>query len=206
MAQSSLPQNSVDGSTAPAPAPAVLQQNNLTLNLSKNSDYSRVGLDYSIKWDFSDLASFKPGIGALASGVRAIYSWDITKNTRLNYYGFKTNPWRVILADREKVADYGSPETTGEGGGGVVNRAGPGSRKHLRLSLSPLVDDFKLNFEENFRTMLLKGSLKNVSPQWERAGTQGRREFVRDVLSLGIWDAPMPGVGQGRRGLEYLSR
>jgi hypothetical protein len=188
------------GAAAGAPSPG-----NLMLNFSRDSESSRVGLDYSVRWDFADLGSFRPGLKTISSGLQAITSWDITKNTRLNYYGFKTNPWRVILAEERQAPANGPAGAAGRSAGGVVNRAPNGSRKRLRLSVSPLVDDFKLNFEENLREMLLRGSLNGVSPQWAKAGKEGRREFVRDVLSLGIWDAPLPGMSEGRGGLEYLS-
>ena len=192
----------VEASTVPASQAGLFQQSNLFLNISKNSERSRVGLDYSMKWDFSDLLSFRPSLSTLLTEVKALTSWDITRNTRLNYYGFKTNPWRLIIAHEDPP-----PAAAAEGptGGGVVNRAAAGPRKRLRLSVSPLVDDIKLNLEDSLREMLLRGSLRNLSPQWERAGKDGRREFVRDVLSLGIWDAPLPLIRESRGGLEYLS-
>ena len=132
----------VEASTVPASQASLFQQSNLFLNISKNSERSRVGLDYSMKWDFSDLLSFRPSLSTLLTEVKALTSWDITRNTRLNYYGFKTNPWRLIIAHEDPP-----PAAAAEGptGGGVVNRAAAGPRKRLRLSVSPLVDDIKLN-------------------------------------------------------------
>ncbi len=204
-AQGQYKQGDVVDSTVPAVPGYVPAQSNLMLNLSKTADYSRLGLDYSVKWDFSDMTSFRPGLKLLSSGVKSISSWDITKNTRLNYYGFKTNPWRVILADEKPARVHAAAGPAAPAGGGVVSRAAPASRKRFRLSVTPLLDDFKLNLEDNLRDMLLRGSLENLSPQWEKAGKDGRREFVRDILSLGIWDVPLPGVKESRGGLEYLS-
>jgi hypothetical protein len=204
-AQDRLRQEEVAGSTVPAARPAAPAPSSLILNLSKNSADSRIGLDYSVKWDFSDLASSRPGLKAISSNVQSLSSWDITKNTRLNYYGFKINPWRLILADEKRDPGYVVAGATGPaGGGGVVSRAAPVSRKRLRLSVSPLIDDFTRNFDDNLRAILLRGSLRN-SPQWQKIGEAGRREFVRDVLSLGIWDLPLPGVAESRAGLEYLA-
>lgn len=197
-------QGEVAASTAPALPPPADGQSNLMLNLSRTSNYSRVGLDYSIRWDFSDLASFRTGFKTISSELKAISSWNVTKNTRLNYYGFKTNPWKIILADDMRDSGSVAPGAAGNTGSGVVNRAPSASRERVRLSLSPLVDDFKLNLEENLRELFLRGSLNSFSPQWGKAGDEGRREFVKDVLSLGIWDVPVPGVKEGRGGLEYL--
>lgn len=177
----------------------------LMLNFSKDSYSSRVGLDYAIRWDFSDLASFKPGLGTVYSGIKAVTNWDITENTRLTYYGFKTNPWRLIIAKDRKVPVSTSTGTAPGAPGGIVSDVTPEYRKRVRLSISPLVDDLKRNFDEGLRDFLLRSSLKGVSPEWEKMGDANRKSFVRDVLSLEVWGVPVPGVAQTKEGLEYLS-
>lgn len=179
---------------------APVAQSPLTLNITKDSYTSRVGLDYSLRWDFSDLASFRPRLGLITEGVRAIISWDITENTRLNYYGLRTNPWRMLIARQRQAAP--APAA----GGGVVSPATPEYRKRVRLSISPLVDDVKRNFDSGLRDFLLRSSLKDLSPEWERAGQSGRKAFMKDVLSLGLWDAGVPVVRETGEGLNYISR
>ncbi|MBI4351317.1 MAG: hypothetical protein HY550_07755 [Elusimicrobia bacterium] len=176
-------------------------QSPLMLSFSKDAYSSRVGLDYSIRWDFSDLASFKPGLGLLYSGIKAVTNWDITENTRLDYYGLRTNPWRLIIArEKKRPAPAAAP-----GGGGLVSAPTPEYRKRVRLSISPLVDEIKRNFDDGLRDFLLRSSLSGLSPEWERAGEAGRRSFVRDVLSLEVWRAPLPVIRETKEGLEYLS-
>jgi hypothetical protein len=176
----------------------------LQLVISKDSYRSRVGLDYRIRWDFKDLRSL-PSLGFIYTGLKAFYNWDITENTRLEYYGLRTNPWRLIIA-REKKSGAAPPPGGEEGGGSpVVKRETPEYRKRLRLSVSPLVDDLKRNLDDSLRDFLLRSSLKDASPEWERAGGEGRRAFVRDVLSIGIWDSGLPGFKQAGEGLEYIS-
>lgn len=179
-------------------------QGRLTFNLFKNSEYSRVGLDYSLRWDFSDLGSFRPGLKTITSGLRVFSSWDITKNTRVNYYGFKTNPWRVILGSSGEghVAAVPVP-AAGPGASPILSNPAP--HKRLRLSISPLVDDLKRNFENNLRSFLLKNTFGGVSPEWEKTSAEGKREFMRDVLSLGFWDAPLPALRESKAGLEFIS-
>ncbi len=174
----------------------------LTLNISKDAYKSRVGLDYAVRWDFSDLASFRPRLDTLARGVKALASWDITENTRVDYYGFRTNPWRLIITKQKKAAPAAA-----EGGASsaVLTRSEPEYHKRVRLSLSPLVDDLKRNFDEGLRDYLLRSSLRRVSPEWEKAGDTGRKAFVKDVLSLGLWDAQVAPVQDAREGLEYIS-
>ncbi len=190
--------------TAASTAAPVHVRSPLMLTISKDSYSSRVGLDYAIRWDFSDLASFKPGLGAIYSGIKAVSTWDITENTRLTYYGLKTNPWRLVIAKEKKNGGNGA-DPAAAAGGGIVVRSTPEYRKRLRLSVSPLVDDIKRNFNDGLRDFLLRSSLKGLSPEWEKAGDAGRKAFVKDVLSLEVWGIPVPGVKQTREGLEYIS-
>lgn len=180
------------------------EQSPLQLIISKDSYNSRVGLDYRIRWDFKDLRSL-PSLGFIYTGLKAFYNWDITENTRLEYYGLRTNPWRLIIS-REKKNGAAAPPGGGEGGeSAVVKRETPEYRKRLRLSVSPLVDDLKRNLDDSLRDFLLRSSLKGASPDWERAGDEGRRSFVKDVLSIGIWDTGLPVLKQAGEGLEYIS-
>ncbi len=181
----------------------VKEESPLMLNVTKDSRDARVGLDYSIRWDFSDLAHLKPRLSTLAEGISAVRNWDITENTKVRYYGFATNPWRIFIA-KEKVsgapAQSGTPAIT-DGG------EKPEYEKHLRLSFSPLVDDFKRNLDENLRTLLLQNSLrpiKTVGPQWQSVGTSGKKDFLNDVISLDIWGAP--GLDSAKQGLKYISK
>jgi len=191
-------------SPAASTAAPVNVQSPLMLSFSKDSYSSRVGLDYSIRWDFSDLASFKPGLGIIYSGIKAVTNWDITENTRLDYYGFKTNPWRLIIA-KERKPPGGGEAPASPVAGGVVSPVTPEYRKRVRLSVSPLVDDIKRNFDDGLRDFLLRGSLSNLSPEWEKMGTADRKAFVKDVLSVNVWGMPLPGVNEAKQGLEYLS-
>jgi len=190
-------------------APAAVQapareQSPLQLIISKDSYRSRVGLDYRIRWDFRDLRSL-PSLGFIYTGLKAFYNWDITENTRLEYYGLRTNPWRLIISREKKNGAAPQPASVEGGESPVVQRETPEYRKRLRLSISPLVDDLKRNLDDGLRDFLLRSSLKGASPEWERAGDEGRRAFVKDVLSLGVWDSGVPVIKQAGEGLEYIS-
>jgi len=173
----------------------------LTLNIDKTPRYSRVGLDYAVRWDFSDLLSFRPRLDTLASGVKALASWDITENTRVNYYGLRTNPWRLIITKEKKSA---TPAAEGSADSAVLTRQAPEYHKRMRLSLSPLVDDLKRSFDDGLRDYLLRSSLRKVSPEWDKAGDTARKAFVQDVLALRIWDAQLAPVQGAKEGLEYV--
>jgi hypothetical protein len=186
-------------STAPVQAASPLM-----LSFSKDSRMSRVGLDYAVKWDFSDLASFKPTLGNVYSGIKAVTSWDITENTRVEYYGFRTNPWRLIIAKKKAEPQPAQPADGGPSP--VVKQDVGGARKSFHLSLSPLVDDLQRSFDTGLSDFLLRNSLRKASPEWERIGQQNRKAVVRDVLALPIWQAPVPGVDTTKEGLEYISK
>jgi hypothetical protein len=182
------------------PARQQKEESPLLLNIVKDGRDSRIGLDYSIRWDFSDLAHIRPGLKTLSEGIAAIRNWDITENTRVKYYGFRTNPWRIFLS-REKIVP------AQEGGGSQFTRAGAGApvyKKRLRLSFSPLVDDLKRGLDENLRNALLQNSLKAAGPQWQKTNTRDKKIFFNDVLSLEIWKTP--GLDATKKGLQYISQ
>ena len=173
----------------------------LMLTLAKDSRESRVSLDYSIRWDFSDLKHIRPSFKTLAEGISAIARWDITENTRVKYYGLRTNPWRLFIA-KERAG--GVPAAAGAS---QITSAGPEApvyKKRVRLSLSPLIDDFKRDLAENLRNVLLENSRKATGPQWQQGCRQGQKSFFSDLLSLDIWDLPVLDTTKG--GLAYISK
>ena len=176
------------------------EESPLTFNIEKDRYDSRVGLDYSLRWDFSDLKHFRPGLSSLAAGIAAVGRWDITENTKVKYYGFSTNPWRLIIA-REKVNGNGpAPSGSAIVGGGEKAVY----RKRVRLSLSPLVDDVRRDLDENLRNILLDSSFSTLSPEWRKVSRHDKKDFFQDVLSLDIW--AVPGLDETKKGLDYISK
>lgn len=179
-------------------AVARAEESPLTLNIEKDRYDSRIGLDYSLRWDFSDLKRFRPD-RLLTGGISAVGKWDITENTRVRYYGFSTNPWRLIIA-KEKM-NGAAPAA----GSPITGRsAGPEYKKSLRLSFSPLVDDVRRSLDESLRNLLLESTFNGISPEWHKVPRREKKEFFQDVLSLDIW--AVPGLDETKKGLEYISR
>ena len=176
------------------------EESPLMLNLIKDSRASRVGLDYSIRWDFSDLAHLRPGLRTLSDAISAVGNWDVTENTRVRYYGFATNPWHIFIAN-EKV---GGAQARGANHSMTAGGEKPEYQKRLRLSFSPLVDDFKRNLDDNLRDVLLENALRPAGPEWQHVSVQGKKDFFNDVLSLDIWSAP--GLDSTKQGLQYISK
>ena len=199
-----LSQESVQVSTpAAASARPYNSESPLMLTFSKNRRESRVWLDYSIRWDFSDLAGFRPGLKTLVEGISALRDWDITENTRIKYYGFRTNPWRIFIDRRRPSPAGGGPGAAGQPSSAAEYGAS-GHRKRLRLSLSPLMDDLKKDLDKSLRSALLQNSLKSVGPEWEDTSTRNKKIFFQDLLTLDIWD--LPGLDVTKEGLEYISK
>lgn len=177
------------------------KENPLILTFTRDRLDSRVWVDYSVRWDFSDLAGFRPGLRTLSEGISAIGNWDITENTRVKYYGLRVNPWRIFIA-REKIGAAGPAA-----GGSQLTAAGensPAYKKRLRISFSPIVDEFKRGLDENLRNVLLQNSLKATGPQWKQVSARDKKTFFRDVLSLEIWELPV--LDATKEGLEYISK
>jgi hypothetical protein len=68
------------------------------------------------------------------------------------------------------------------------------------------VSDFKRDLDGNLRDALLNASLKGASPEWSRISEKDKKLFFSDILSLGVWNAHLPLVKEGREGLEYISK
>jgi len=175
-AQTILPAQSAEQKP---PVQARVESAPLMLNISKDAGESKVALDYSVRWDFSDLRGFKPGAKMLYSIFKRASSWDITENTRFRYYGLKTNPWRVFVS-REKPDAAPAASAAASGNDGYRGRV----KKRLRLSISPLVDNFKRDLNENVREALLSASFKHVSPELSRLKPSDRKVIVNGVLSV----------------------
>ncbi|HOW90324.1 MAG TPA: hypothetical protein PL037_08570, partial [Elusimicrobiales bacterium] len=66
-------QGDVGGSTVTA---RVRQDGSpLILTLARDRRDSKISVDYSVRWDFSDLASFRPGLKMLSAGLSALWKW-----------------------------------------------------------------------------------------------------------------------------------
>ncbi|KAF0126769.1 MAG: hypothetical protein FD189_1156 [Elusimicrobia bacterium] len=189
---------SQDASTAPA-----RPQGSLRLNLVTDTEGSRMGLDYSLRWDFRDLAGINPfslkGYGRL----NPFSGWNIYDNTRWRFYGVSVNPWRAVVSRRRPDISGGSPAADGGAAGGNGNGKREEGRRVWKLSLSPLLDDLRENLDEDLRRALLDAALDPVSGDWGAVPREGKKAFMRDVLSLQVWELPL--LGQPKKGITYIA-
>lgn len=192
----SAPARGQDASTATAPA-----QGSLKLNLVTDMDGSRMGMDYSIRWDFKDLAGINPFSLKGYRRLNPFSGWNIYDNTRWRVYGMSVNPWRVIVSGkRPDISGGGGGEAGGKDGGNGGRAEG---RRVWKLSLSPLVRDFEEHFDEDLRRALLDAALDPVSSDWDAVSREGKKAFMRDVLSLQVWELPL--MGQPKKGIKYIA-
>jgi hypothetical protein len=171
----------------------------LTLNMEKTRHDSIASLDYSVKWDFSDIASFNIFSKNFYSSLIPSGNWDITDNTKFKMYGFSINPWRIIIEKKEKPVN-----ATGI----FVNREAqedskPKYKKKVRFSLYPIYNELTKDLDSQIKEMLLKESFKGRLPGWENADRKTKKLFFNDLLFIeDAWDIP---VINGTKGsLEYL--
>lgn len=179
-------------STAP-----VQPQGSLKFNLVTNTDGSRMGLDYSIRWDFKDLAGINPLSLKGYRKLNPFSGWNIYDNTRWRFYGVSVNPWRAIVS--RKRPDISGGSGGGKDGGGKSAEG----RRVWKLSLSPLYRDFEEHFDEDLRRALLDAALDPVSEDWDAVPRAGKKAFMQDVLSLDMWELPL--LKQPGKGIKYIA-
>ena len=71
-------ENTAAPAAAKAPA-AQPEKSPLILNISKDAGEQSVALDYSVRWDFSDLRGFKPSVKILYSIFKSAASWGLSQ-------------------------------------------------------------------------------------------------------------------------------
>ena len=171
----------------------------LILNLEKTRHDSIASLDYSVRWDFSDIASFNIFSKKFYSSLNPIGGWDITDNTKFKMHGFSMNPWRIIIEKKEEPV-RGSDIFVKEESAGVSSRR---YKKKVRFSLYPIYNELTKDMESQIRDMLLKESFKGRLPGWEGADKKTKRLFINDLLFVDeVWDIPV--INETKGGLEYL--
>ena len=175
------------------------ESSSLTLNVEKTSHDSIASLDYSVKWDFGDIASFNIFSKKFYSSLNPIGSWDITDNTRFKMYGFSMNPWRIIIK-KEEIPSQSSGIFKDKKNDGALRRH---YKKKMRFSLCPIYNELTKDMESRIREILLKESFKGRLPGWESADRETKKLFINDLLSLDdLWD--IPGINGTKNGFEYL--
>lgn len=189
------PARGQEASTAP-----VQSQGSLQFNVVTNAEGSRMGLDYSLRWDFSDLSGFNPFSLKGYRKLNPFSGWNIYDNTRWRFYGLSVNPWRVVVSKGKPDISGRAPAAGGNGEGKARREEGT---RVWRLSLSPLLEDLQKNLDEDLRRALLDAALDPVSDDWSSVPRAGKKAFMRDVLSLEIWELPL--MGQPRKGIKYIS-
>lgn len=165
-----------------------------------------MGLDYSLRWDFRDLAGINPFSLKGYRKLNPFGGWTIYDNTRWRFYGVSVNPWRAVVSRRRPDISGGGPAANGgpeNGGRGNGNGKREEGRRVWKLSLSPLLEDLRENLDEDLRRALLDAALDPVSDDWGAVPREGKKAFMRDVLSLEIWELPL--MGQPKKGIKYIA-
>ncbi|MBU2529719.1 MAG: hypothetical protein KKD35_01665 [Elusimicrobia bacterium] len=171
----------------------------LTLNLEKTWDDSIASLDYSIRWDFSDIAYFNIFSKKFYLSLNPIGSWNITDNTKFKMYGFSINPWRIIIKEEEAPVNATGIFANKEKDENIK----PQNKKKVRFSLYPIYNDLTKDLDSQIKDMLLNESFKGRLPGWEQTDRKTKKLFMNDLLFIGDkWDIPV--INKSKGSLEYL--
>lgn len=140
---------------------------------------------FNSRWDWKDAKKFYMLPFSFYSTLENI---DLKRDVKLKYYGYKISPFKVInISASQKKLDVSGEKDAGNGdsstsANGVTSR--PEKKKRKLIVLSALYDDLR----ENMDSFILENSLKPISSQWSSVSREGKKEFMKDLSSLGIFD------------------
>ncbi|MBI4656016.1 MAG: hypothetical protein HY746_04610 [Elusimicrobia bacterium] len=77
-------------------------------------------------------------------------------------------------------------------------------RTRIKFSVYSLLDDLTENFEDQMGELLVDETLRQISPRWRGVSMEGKRMFIRDILSLEIWELEL--LGAPRESLESFTK
>lgn len=179
----------------------VSKNSSLTLNMEKTRHDSELSLDYSVKWDFSDITALNIFSKKFYLSLNPLGGWDITDNTKFKMYGFSLNPWRIIIK-KEKEPVGGSGIFLNKEAGANSKRS---YKKRVRFSLYPVYNELTKDMESQIKEILLKESFRGRLPGWEDTDRKTKKLFINDLLSVDdLWD--IPGMNKTKEGFEYLGK
>ncbi|MFA5141328.1 MAG: hypothetical protein WC728_19080 [Elusimicrobiota bacterium] len=153
------------------------------MTLSKDSYDWRIEAGYSLRWDFGDLRDFGPGLGRFLRDPASLLqnrTLDIAQNARLMLYGVRISPWKLLVEERRRSVPPGSAGPAAQ----AQSRPSEATRRRLRLSLGPFIEDIRSNIRRDIGHMVLKGTFDRLHPDARRLTDQDRETVVRDVLDI----------------------
>lgn len=162
--------------------PLYSQSDNSNMNMVYEKDryQQKLSLNYSLRWDFKDMTKFY----LLPFSIyNTAFNMDFSRDVKLKYYGYKISPFKlIVISDKKKKLD--GETNTSEKSSNQDNR--PKKRKY-GINLSALYD----NLEENINNLILDNSFKSISPEWKNISRNDKKEFIKDLLKLDIFNNPL---------------
>lgn len=145
-------------------------------------------ITFNSKWDWKDAKRFYM---LPFSFYKSAERMDLAKDVKFKYYGYNLKPFKIIninaLRNKKNISGVKKEETENGESDSSENssqNSTASSKKRKFISLSPLYDDLR----ENFDDFILENSLKHLNPQWSSVSKEGKKEFFKDLSSTGIFD------------------
>ncbi|NLI09948.1 MAG: hypothetical protein GX447_04220 [Elusimicrobia bacterium] len=144
-------------------------------------------ITFNSKWDWKDAKRFYM---LPFSFYKSAERMDLAKDVKFKYYGYNLKPFKIIninaLRSKKNISGVKEEVRDGESDSSEISsqNSTASSKKRKFISLSPLYDDLK----ENFDDFILENSLKHLNPQWSSVSKEGKKEFFKDLSSTGIFD------------------
>ncbi|GAB4032533.1 MAG: hypothetical protein Fur0012_11170 [Elusimicrobiota bacterium] len=140
---------------------------------------------FNTRWDLKDAKKFYMLPFSLYSSLENI---DLKRDIKLKYYGYRISPFKIInISSSKKNLDISGEKEAANGDSYPPSSAAssrPERKKKKFIVLSALYDDL----QENMDSFILENSLKPISSQWSSVSKEGKKEFMKDLSSLGIFN------------------
>lgn len=162
------------------------QNSRINFSYEKNNSGQSGMVTFNTKWNLNDAKNFYMLPYAFYKGIENI---DMKKDIKFKYYGYKISPFKIVDISYKNKKHIG--ESASKTGENAISEGSEGSetvksgKKKRLINLSALYEDI----EENIDNFIIDNSFKPLSKEWASVSREGKKEFMRDFSSLGIFDA-----------------
>ncbi|MFH1724675.1 MAG: hypothetical protein ABII00_08635 [Elusimicrobiota bacterium] len=146
---------------------------------------TRVALDYTLRWDLADLMRLptrtREVILSPMGGLREV-SCGLTRGASIGVYGLRIRPTRIFVFE---TGEQGPRKAAAGGQQGGANGNGGESRRRLRLSLTPVIDDIRRDLRSAIRRQIIASGFDAAVPEARNASFAQKEAVVEDAILAG---------------------
>ncbi len=162
---------------------AYFQDSRINFSYEKSSSDQSGMVTFNTRWNFKDAKNFYTLPYAFYKSIENI---DTKRDIKLKYYGYKISPFKIIDISykKKKLIRENSSQASENGIEGKNVKADRTRKNNKLVNLSALYEDI----EENIDNFIIDNSFKPLSKEWSNVSRAGKKEFIKDFSSLGIFD------------------